>query len=190
MIEVMKRVILLHGNGGSRGTDNWFPYIKSELTKLGVTCIAPDLPDPVLARASYWLPYFKNKLNIGADDIVIGHSSGALSILKYAEMNKIGASVLVGTYYTDLGYEDEMTSGYFDTPWNWKQIKDNQEWTAIFASTDDPYIPIDEPLFIKNQLDSTYFGYTNKGHFGGHNHPMLEFPELLGFLKTKLNIDN
>lgn len=180
----------MHGNGDSRGTDNWFPYIKSEIKKFDVLCEAPDLPDPVLARAEYWLPYFKNNIKIGEDDIVIGHSSGALSILKYAEENKVGAIILVGAYYTDLGYEDERTSGYFDTPWDWQKIKDNLQWSAIFASTNDPYIPINEPRYIRDKLESIYFEYTNKGHFGGHTRPILEFPELLDFLINKLELKN
>jgi uncharacterized protein len=122
MIKNMKRVVLLHGNGSSHGTDNWFPYIKSAVESLDVECAAPDLPDNVLARKKYWFPYFKNSLKLGSEDIIIGHSSGALAILKYAEENEIGASILVGTYHTDLGYEDEKTSGYFDTPWDWKKI--------------------------------------------------------------------
>lgn len=183
----MKRVILLHGNGNSTGNDNWFPYIKAGLADIDVVCETPDLPDAELARSKFWLPYFKDVLKIGPNDLVIGHSSGALAILKYAEENKIGASILVGTYYTDLGYEDERTSGYFDTPWDWEKIKANQEWTAIFASTDDPYIPIAEPQYIRDKLGSTYFDLTDRGHFGGETHPMFEFPELLEFLRTKLS---
>jgi hypothetical protein len=183
----MQRVVLLHGNGDAHGTDQWYPYIKTELEKVGILCETPDLPDPKLARSKYWFPYFKDVLKLSADDIVVGHSSGALAILKYAEENKLKASVLVGVYYTDLGYEDERTSGYFDTPWQWEKIKANQQWTAIFASTDDPYIPIQEPRFIRDELGSAYFEFTNQGHFGGEAQPKLEFPELLAFLKTKLD---
>lgn len=179
-------MILLHGNGGGSGQDQWFPYIKRELEGIGVECIAPDLPDAQLARMQFWFPYFTDKLKLSQDDIVVGHSSGALAILKYAEKNEIGASVLVGTYYTDLGYEDEKTSGYFDTPWLWNNIKANQKWTAIFASTDDPFIPIEEPRFIRDQLNSEYFEFTNQGHFGLQSVPKLEFPELLNLLKRKL----
>lgn len=74
--------------------------------------------------------------------IVFGASSVALAVLKFAEEHKIGVSILVGTYDTDLGYEDERMSGYFDSPWNWDKIKANHGWTAVFASTDDPCIPI------------------------------------------------
>jgi uncharacterized protein len=182
----MKRVVLLHGNGGGKGTDQWFPYLKSELKKLGIVCKTPDLPDRELARSKYWLPYFEKELKLGTDDIVVGHSSGALAILKYTEKHPIGASVLLGAYYTDLGYEDERTSGYFDTPWQWEKIKTNQEWSAIFASTDDPFIPISEPRFIRDQLASEYFEFNDEGHFGLADKPKLEFPELLDFLKQKL----
>lgn len=187
---VMKspRVVLLHGNGDGRGSDNWFPWLKKELEALGVPCEAPDLPDPVLAQAKYWFPYFSDVLKLGPDDLVIGHSSGALAIMKYAETHKIGASVLVGTYYTDLGYDDERTSGYFDTPWKWDKIKANQNWTMIFASKDDPYIPVNEPQFIRDKLGSIYFEFDDEGHFGGHTKPKLKFPELLEALKSKLEL--
>lgn len=182
----MNRVIILHGNGNSHGTDDWYPYIKSNLEAIGVGCLTPDLPDNILARKKYWFPYFTDVLKLNSEDIVIGASSGALAILKYAEDHKIGASILVGTYYTDLGYEDERTSGYFDTPWQWEKIKDNQNWTAIFASTDDPFIPISEPRYIRDKLGSEFFEFTDRGHFSSRGEPYLEFPELLNFLKAKL----
>lgn len=184
----MNRVILLHGNGGGTGNDNWFPYIKRELKKLGVVCEAPDLPDSVAAHANIWLPYIKNVLKADENTILVGHSSGAIAAMKYAEDNKLAGSVLVGTYYTDLGYEDEKESGYFDTPWQWENIKQNQDWVAIFASEDDPYIDIVEPEFIRDKLGAEYFELENEGHFGGHTHPKLEFPELLEFLKGKLGL--
>jgi len=183
----MTRVILLHGNGDAHGTDQWFPYVKSEIEKMGIICVAPDLPDNQLGRSKYWFPYFEHTLKIGPDDIVVGHSTGAIAILKYAEKHKIGASILVGSYYTDLGYEEERASGYFDSPWDWDAIKANQKWTAIFASTDDPFIPITHPRFIRDQLGSEYFEFTDRGHFGLETDPMLTFTELVIFLKNKLS---
>ena len=183
----MKRIVLLHGNGNSTGSGNWLPYIKAGLADLNIECVSPDLPDAKKARSKYWFPYFSDILKLGPRDIVVGHSSGALSIMKYAENHKIGASVLVATYFTDLGYESERASCYFDSPWKWEKIKANQEWSAIFASTDDPYIPIEEPRFIRDQLGSEYYEFTDKGHFGGDAKPILQFPELLEFLRNKIS---
>ena len=31
------KVILIHGNGGGTGQDNWFPYVKKQLEEKGFT---------------------------------------------------------------------------------------------------------------------------------------------------------
>ena len=41
-------------------------------------CCLQNMPDPLYARKSIWLPFMKNDLQIGPDDIIIGHSSGAV----------------------------------------------------------------------------------------------------------------
>lgn len=112
------RIILIHGNGGSKPTDNWFPYIKLELEKTGVEVIAPQFPDADLARASYWIPFLKNDLKSDENTILIGHSSGVIAAMYFAEKHKLFGSVLIGAYHTDLGFEKEKLSGYFDKPWN------------------------------------------------------------------------
>ena len=87
-------------------------------------------------------------------------------------------SVLVGACYTDLGDAKEKASGYFDRPWDWDAIKNNQEWIVLFASQDDPWIPIKEARYIHNHLNCEYHEYKDQGHFGG-NYFKESFPELL-----------
>ena len=177
------KVIFIHGNGGSTAEDNWFPYVKTGLEKEGFNVIAKTFPDNKLARGKYWLPFIKE---LGADEntILIGHSSGAVAALRFAENNKISGSVLVGASYTDLGEEEEKISGYFSRSWDWEKIKNNQEWIIQFASTDDPYIPIEEARFIHKKLNTDYHEFTNQGHFGWD--PIkLEFPELLQAIAEK-----
>jgi len=180
------KVIFLPGNGGGGPNDNWFPYLKSELEKLGLTVVAREFPDSDLARESYWLPFLKDELLADENTILVGHSSGAIAAMRFAENNKIFGSVLVGAYHTDLGYEKEKLSGYFDRPWDWEAIKNNQHWMAIFASTDDPWIPIEEARFLKEKLGAEYFEYTDRGHFGG-DYIKLSFPEIVEFISSKMN---
>jgi len=181
----MTKVILIHGNGGGTGRDNWFPYLKKELNKIDIQCEAPDFPDSKLARAKFWLPFLK-KLKADQNTILVGHSSGAIAALRYAENNKLLGSVLVGVYHTDLDDEGEKQSGYFDIPWQWAKIKNSQRWIAVYASKDDPYIPIKEPRFIKEKLAAEYFEFDDEGHFGSDKNK-ITFPEILKFLKSKLN---
>lgn len=178
------KAIIVRGNGDTNPDENWFPYITVELEKLGVKVINVKFPDQLLARAQYWLPFIKE---LGADEntILIGHSSGAVAALRYAENNKILGSVLVGVYYTHLDSEDEKNSGYFDKPWNWQSIKNNQKWIIEFASVDDPFIPIEQPRFIHEKLSTEYYEATDQGHYGGRD-GKVTFPEMLKPLKDKL----
>lgn len=179
------KIIFLHGNGSSTPQDNWIPYVKAALERAGITTVAKQFPDTQLALASSWLPFLKNELQADLHSILIGHSSGALAAMRFAEQNKILGSVLVAAMYTDLGMETERLSGYFDKPWNWQSIKGNQEWIVQFASIDDPWIPIAEPRFVHEKLESEYYEFTNQGHFGGDYYKPT-FPELVDVVMKKI----
>ena len=101
--------------------------------------------------------------------------------MRYAEKNKILGSVLVGTYYTDTGDQNEQKSGYFDEPWNWPSIRNNQKWIIQFSSTDDPFFSYDEPKLVHEKLETELHEFTDRGHFFG-----LEFPELVEVVKSRL----
>lgn len=179
------KAILAPGNGGGSPQDNWFPYLERELPKLGIEVINTQFPDAVLARREYWLPFIK-ELGADEDTIIIGHSSGAVAAMRYAEDNNILGSVLVGTCYTDLGEETEKESHYYDDPWRWDDIKKHQQWIMQFASVDDPFIPIEEARYVHEKLATEYYEYEDQGHFGHGAAPRETFPELVEALRQKL----
>jgi uncharacterized protein len=175
------KAIIIPGNGNTDINENWFQYVKIGLENLGIEVIAENMPDPDLARKKYWIPFIKDKL-LSEDTILIGHSSGAVAILRYLEENKCKLAILVGVYYTDLGDENEKKSGYFNTPWQWNKIKSNAEKIVLFASNDDPYIPISEALFVKDKIEPDYHEYCDEGHFGADVNKK-EFPEIIAIVK-------
>ncbi len=175
---ILPNVLIIHGNGGSTGNDQWIPWLASELEKRGFKVQHPTMPDNVETKASVWLPYIKNELRAGENTIIVGWSSGAVAAMRYAEEHKIKGSVLIGTNHTDLNNDLEKISGYYDKPWDWEAIKKNQAWIALFASVDDPCIPIEEARFIHEKLQPEYYEFTDRKHFG-YPTPMPEFPEVL-----------
>ena len=133
------------------------------------------------ARAEVWLPYLES-VDADEDTILVGPSSGAVAAMRYAESHKLLASVLVSVRHTDLGDALEAASGYCREPWQGQRIRENQQWIAIFHSTDDPLIPIAEARHVAAQLKSSYFEFTDRGHFNQSH----EFPEALDFIRRKL----
>lgn len=161
----------------------WAPWLKEELDKSCLTSVFETFPDSVMARKKYWIPFLKDNLEANSSTILVGHSSGAVAAMKFAEENKLLGSLLVSPCYTDLGVELEKQSGYFDEPWQWDKIRSNQKFIALFYSKDDPFIPQGEFAYIKNKLQPECFEFENRGHFSQNT-----FPEVLNYLKNKLNI--
>jgi predicted alpha/beta hydrolase family esterase len=174
---VPPKAILIPGNGGCSPGDAWYPAVERELAALGINVINTEFPDSVKARSSYWLPFLES---LGADDntILIGHSSGAVAAMRYAETHRVLGSVLVGVCYTDLGDTFEAQSGYYRDPWRWSAIRDHQQWIGIFNSTDDPHIPIAEPRHVAAQLKCSYFEFRDRGHFTDG-----QLPEVVEFVR-------
>lgn len=179
------RIIIIPGNGYSHiDTDNWYAWVRGELNGRGYEVIAEDMPDPVAAHANIWLPHIEKEYRPDENTIIIGHSSGGVATLRYLETHQLFGAVIVGANYTDLGDEGEKESGYYDLPWQWDKIKINAKWIVQFCSTDDPYIPIDQPRFIHEKLDSEYYEFNGRGHFMiDHNPINSTFPEIINVME-------
>jgi predicted alpha/beta hydrolase family esterase len=176
------KAILIPGNGGGSTRDDWFPYVQAALEARGCEVVSPGTwPDPLLARARYWLPYLE-ELGTDENTLLVGFSSGAIAALRHAENHRIRGSVLVAGYHTTLGIEAEEISGYFDTPWQWGRIRDHQQWIVQLNSPTDPFIPIEEARYLHERLQSDYHEVANRGHF----YPMTEFPELVAAVEKYL----
>ena len=176
--------IIIPGNHDDNPGDKWFPYLERELPKIGIAVVNKKFPDAVLARKRYWLPFIE-KLGADENTILIGHSSGAIAALCFAETHAILGSVLVGAYISHLNEPDEIASGYFDVPWDFARIKKNQKWLVQFASTDDPFIPIAEAREGHRGLNTEYHEYTDEGHFGSRDNK-TEFPEIVEAIQRNL----
>lgn len=175
------KAILIHGNGGCTAADGWLPFVERDLTALGFDVVNQTFPDNVRARASIWLPYLDT---LGADEhsVLIGHSSGAVAAMRYAETHRVLGSVLVGVCHTDLGDPGERASGYYRQAWRWDAIRDNQQWIGIFQSSDDPLIPVAEARYVAAQLKCSYFESPDRGHFIDR----APFPELVNFVRRQV----
>lgn len=180
-METKPKIIFIPGNGGTGNTDyGWFPYVKKELEDLGCEVLSPNFPDGILARSKYWLPFIES-LGTNENTILIGHSSGAIAAMRYAEDHKILGSVLVAGYHTTLGIPQEKLSGYFNKAWDWDSIKSNQKFIIQFNSTNDPHIPIEEAQYVHVKLKSDYHELSQ-----GHFYPQETFPELVEAIKKHI----
>ena len=171
--------IYIHGNQSIHWSFAWAPWLKKELETLGFETFFETMPDSIIARSEYWLPFLKDHVKVGENDVIVGWSSGALAAMRYAEASKIGGSVLVSPCHTDLDDELEKQGGYFNKPWQWGDIKSNQEDIAVFYGDDDPYIAQTEFSHITDRLGASSHKIAGGKHFIEKD----TFPELLDYIK-------
>ena len=173
------RIVFLHGNQATHWSFAYAAWLKEELEKLGYPTFFETLPDSIIARSEYWMPFLENRVKVGENDVIVGWSSGGTAAMRYAENHKIKGSVLIAPSYTDLGDELEKQSGYFDKPWDWEAIRNNQDKIVLIHSDNDPYIPLEQFKFIIKQLHAKEINLPGKGHFV--DEPTL--PELLSYIQ-------
>lgn len=174
------RFIYIHGNGSTHWSFGWAAWLKAQLEGAGYETFFETMPDSIIARAEYWLPFLEEHVQAGENDVLVGWSSGAVAAMRYAENHRLKGSVLISPCYTDLGDDMEKQSGYYDAPWQWKQIKSNQESIGLIWGDDDPFIPQTEFEFIAERLDPTRIKVREGGHFIERS----EFPELLAYIRS------
>lgn len=172
------RIIYIHGNQTAHWSFAWAAWLKQELEKKRYSTFFETFPDSIIARSEYWLPFLKDHVKAGENDVLVGWSTGAVAAMRYAETNKIMGSALISPSYTDLGDEMEKQGGYFTTAWDWQSIKENQKQIALFYGDDDPYIPQEQFEFISKQLGSKTIKIPGAKHFIEQN----TFPKLFNHL--------
>ena len=152
----VKKIVIVPGNGSGDVTrSNWYAWVNKRLNELdGVSSVLRNMPDPITARRSIWLPFMKSELGVDEDTVIIGHSSGACAAVRYAEEHKVAGIVLVGAYTSDLGDSTEAESGYFDDEWRWEEVRRNCGFIVLFGSTDDPFLPWSEQSTVADSLQA------------------------------------
>jgi predicted alpha/beta hydrolase family esterase len=173
------KIVFIHGNGSTHWNFAFSGWLKNELEKSGFATFFETFPDSIIARSEYWLPFLKDHVQAGENDVLVGWSSGAVASMRYAESNKIKGSVLISPCYTDLGDELEKQSGYYDKQWDWEAIKKNQEKITLIYGDDDPFIPQEQFEYIAEKLNPEVIKVPGGKHFIEYT----EFPQLLKNIK-------
>ncbi len=185
----MKWAVILHGTA-STSQNNWFPWLKTELEKLGYEVWVPDLPDAEQPNID---TYNKFLLSSGwdfNDNLIIGHSSGSVAILgllqALPENVKIDTAILIGTFRGNLDRDDLKD---VDVSYDYKKIKSKAKQFIVIHSDNDPYCPLDGAEWVAGQLGAKVTLIPGQQHFSSHLDPKyVKFPEIVEIIKNKVNL--
>jgi len=179
-------VIIIHGSYGSP-EENWFPWLKTELEKLGHSVFVPDFPTPEGQSLENWMKAFEEfRQYLDKDTVLVGHSLGPAFILNVLEGldKQVKASFFVAGFVGNLGNPafDEINKSFADKEFNWKKIKENCPLFYVFQSDNDPYVPMEKASELAAHLGVEPIIVSEAGHFN-EKAGYLKFPKILEKIK-------
>ena len=94
----MVRAVIVPGNGCNKvRSSNWYGWLERRLLQDGrfTEVVLRDMPDPLEAKRSIWLPFMLATLGCDTRTVVIGHSSGAVAAMRLLEQHELAGVLLV-----------------------------------------------------------------------------------------------
>ncbi len=169
----MKRAVLLHGTSGSPSELAWEVNLAAELGKAGYDVFFPQLPDCDAPDLAKYDDFLKKSDWDFADNVVIGHSSGATTLLHLLQQDwfpDIKVAVLVGTFLNErlLAGASWYVPGQFDKlfvdTFDIEKIQSKADKFYFVHGDNDPYCDYDEAQQLCSKLGGEFLTV----HQGGH----------------------
>jgi predicted alpha/beta hydrolase family esterase len=175
----MQNIFIFHGVGGSP-EENWFPWLKKELSERGYNVIVPQFPTPEGQTLENWLKVLdKYHEFINEDAILVGHSLGVPFALNVIECNKIKAAYLVAGFYGKAGNDfDPGMASFAQREFNWQKIRENCKKFHVYHSNNDPYIKLEKAQQLAKKLQIEVTLIPDSGHIN-RSSGYLKFKRLL-----------
>ena len=186
----MRNIFIIHGVYGNPD-ENWFPWLKKELEKIGCNVIVPAFPTPEGHNLSNWLKVLDEYESfINKETIFIGHSMAVAFVLTALEKmdHSISSCFFVAGWTGRLNHPlDEINKTFIDRNFDWEKIQKNCKKFYVFNSNNDPYVPLEMGKELAKNLNSELTVVKGAGHFG-ENAGYKEFPLLLENIVEELNL--
>lgn len=184
----MARVFIIHGWGG-KPEHGWYTWAKVKCKESGYESNLPEMPDTDNPKIETWVPFLANLVGVPQEtDVLIGHSIGCQTILRYlenlGEEQKVDKVILVAPWGAGLSNladneEESIARPWLETPINWEKVKLKANSFVSIFSDDDPYVPLEKnKKILEEKLGGEIIVEHNKGHFT-EDDGIKELPELL-----------
>ncbi len=156
-----KKVLILHGWGGS-DSEHWQAHLAKDLLKEGYEVSFPTLPNKDFPMLQEWKEFIKKELEEFKPNIVVCHSLANITWFHLVDELDIQLDklMLVAPVRQEC-YEIEQVKTFFPYP----IPKDLKSIEAIMAaSTNDPYLTIEEAINLQKELNIGMKILENAGH--------------------------
>lgn len=195
----MKRAVILHGTDGSP-EENWFPWLKSQLEARGYEVWVPALPGAHTPNTDRYTKFLLDSDWDFQDNLLVGHSSGAVEILHLLqhlpEDVSVETAVLAGFFTKDqiddpkwaearALFEDQL-GGVFVEELDLAKIKSRAKHFLFVHGDNDPWCDPMRARTTAEKLGGDFIEIKGGQHFSTSRDPSYtKFPKLIELLEER-----
>lgn len=188
----MKRAVLLHGTDGEPG-ESWFGWLHDWLGVHNYEVLEPHLPNSHTPSRQEYRCFLMNQDWDFTDNLLVGHSSGATTVLNLLQSDDIPAVetvILVSVFLNErltIG-TDQYEPGQFDNLWpeagfDVEKIRRGATRILFIHSDNDPYCSYSDAKMFAERLGAEFVTVHN-GHHLGSESGLKELPQIIDYLEN------
>lgn len=188
----MKYYYIIHGFMGSN-IENWFPYFKEKVDSKDSLCIIPQFPISLeMHNYKEWKKlldlYNYDYKMMDENSVIIGHSTGSISALKYIldSKVKIDKLILVSGFNNFFAEEkddihNKINLSYYVDGNSIKEIKNYVNEVICIYGDNDPYIPQEVFHDLSLAVGAKEVVIPNGGHLNKES-GFISFEDILKYI--------
>lgn len=194
-----KQIIFIHGGDSYNTYEEYFENLKKKEVTLeyflrerkwgqnlqedlveNYQVLSPNMPNKNNARYEEWAILFEKIIALVDDSIIlIGHSLGAMFLVKYLAENTIPKRI-AGLFLVAGPHNNTADIGRWRIPDSLENIETQCKNIHLFHSEDDPTVPVSELEIFEKAIPSAKIHlFKDRGHF-----VQPHFPELIEIVKN------
>ncbi len=183
----LDNAVVVHGQMSSPKT-GWRPWLVERLESGGIKAVAPEFPSTQNNKLQDWTEVF-DKQKIDENTVLVGHSRGAMAILRWLEKapldTRVGKVVLVAPNH-HFQPERKDSDKFYSQPLDFEKLKVQCHDYTVIHSRDDDQAPYEAGVEITEGLGAQLISLDGRGHFGKEESPTV--PEILEAIKPSLEV--
>lgn len=166
---MQKHVIIVHG-WDAAPESNWFPWLKSELEKLGHRVSVPAMPEPAQPEVGAWVRCLEQAAGrVDPSIYFVGHSLGCITIAHFLQQlpedAAAGGCVFVAGFSGNI--QNPATRNFYEKPLDAARVRSHSGPVTAVFSKDDPRVPLERAREFARQLEAKEVLLDGFGHFVG-----------------------
>lgn len=147
---------------------NWFPWLVEQCQYHNINIHVLEMPNSHFPDKEIWNDKLTNEIQLDSDTIVVGHSLGCITLLRYLAQQhtstSIKGAILVSGFFEAVGGLPELDT-FTQESVNFSDLIHRIQHRVVITARNDDIVPHHYSERLAEKLSADFLLYQEGGHF-------------------------